>query len=86
MSRLNPRAPTADELTNRRKLLRVSRRDMLDILTGRAVLDIDLPDDAAIVEVHSQLECQGFVLIIWSASFPTFDTVMDTITPTMRYL
>lgn len=69
MGKLNPRPPTDDDLRSRLKRLHLSRRFVLDLLAGRVALDYDLPADTAIVEVHNGPETQGFMLILWSASF-----------------
>jgi hypothetical protein len=58
------------DINNRVKAMVIDRQTMFGVLQGRITLTgLDLPDDAAIVEVHNDFLARGFVLIIWSYVF-----------------
>jgi len=61
--------PEPRDIDRRLKILRVGQDVMLDVLRGRADLDLDLPDDAAVRAVEYDFRSMSFMLLIWSYAF-----------------
>ena len=75
---LQTQRPDSDAIQRRRKIMRLSRREMFQILAGRIAIDVGaLPPDTAIVEVHSDFQSQDFVLLLWSYSFEDVEPGME---------
>ena len=56
-------------IDGRVKILIVGRQTMLDVLRNKTVLDLDLPEDTAVVEVEYHFASRGFALLLWSYAF-----------------